>query len=121
MFNHQRAAGSICSLSPSRKRERTEIVAPSSTLILKALALPRGRSRRGRRGGRASRISQLQRLQRIDEAGAETVVAVTRREPFGAQGEDAANVGRRQLGLRSSNSATMPLTSAAATEVPVVI
>ena len=52
------------------------------------LALPRGRSRRGRRGGRGSRISQLQRLQRIDEAGAKTVVAVTRREPFGAQGEE---------------------------------
>jgi hypothetical protein len=41
-----------------------------------------------RLGGRGSRISHLQRLQRIDEAGAKTVVAVTRREPFGAQGEE---------------------------------
>jgi len=33
MLAHQWAADSICSLSPIEERERTEIVAPSSTLV----------------------------------------------------------------------------------------
>jgi hypothetical protein len=39
----------------------------------------------------------LQRLQRIDQARAEIVVAVAGREPLRARGQDAANVGGRQL------------------------
>src|SRR3954451_7522796 len=37
--------------------------------------------------------SELQRLQRIDQSGAEVVVAVARRQPPCARGQDAADVG----------------------------
>ena len=58
-----------------------------------ALPLPRRRCwRRGRGGGMG--IGELERLQRVNEAGAEIVVALAGREPLGARGQDAANVGR---------------------------
>ena len=43
------------------------------------------------------RLGELQRVERIDQAGAETVVALAERKPLGARREDAANVHRREL------------------------
>jgi hypothetical protein len=84
------------------------------------------RCRIGRAGGagaarRGSRIGQLQRLHRIDEARAEIVVAVAGESRFALAVKMRRMSAGVSFGLRSSNSATMPLTSAAATDVPVVI
>jgi hypothetical protein len=86
-----------------------------------ALPLPHGPRRGRRRGGRGSRIGQLQRLHRIDEARAEIVVAVAGESRFALAVKMRRMSAGVSFGLRSSNSATMPLTSAAATDVPVVI
>ena len=82
-------------------------------LLLHRRCRPQGR-------GHAVRLGELQRLERVDQAGAKIVVALARPKPLCTRGQNAADVGGRELGLRSSSSATMPLTWAAATEVPVV-
>ena len=87
--------------------------------LVSSLPLPR---RGHRRGGGGARLGELQRLERIDQAGAEIVVAVARRRAAlrSRSGCGGCRPGV-SFGLRSSSSATMPLTSAAATDVPVVI
>src|SRR6185369_15106720 len=80
-------------MHPGRAATRTGAIPPGS-----GSALPqRGRRRGWRGGGRGTGIGQLQRLERIDQAGAEIVVTVARSEPPRAGGQDAADVGRRQL------------------------
>ena len=66
------------------------------------------------------RLGELQRVERIDQAGAEIVVALARPKPLCTRGQNAADVGGRELGVALEQHATMPLTAAAATEVPVV-
>src|SRR5215472_9368645 len=111
----------IARLARARAASGHAAAAAPPNSVMKSLALPLPRRRCWRRGrGGGTGIGELERLQRVNEAGAEIVVALAGREPLGARGQDAANVGV-SFGLRSSSSATMPLTSAAATEVPVVI
>src|SRR5262249_42099098 len=72
---------------------RRDLFSGSFVHIGSRTALPPPRWRRGR----DSWIGQLQRLQGIDQAGAEIVIALAGRDPLCARGQDAANVGRRQL------------------------
>jgi hypothetical protein len=41
----------------------------------------------------------MERLGRVDQSGAKVIVALTRPEALGAHRENAANVGRRELGV----------------------
>jgi hypothetical protein len=89
--------------------------------LLSASALPqRGRRRGWRGGGRGARLGQLQRL----SGSIRPAPKLSSRSPGPSRRALAVRMRRISagvsFGLRSSSSATMPLTSAAATDVPVV-